>query len=100
MKYYSEKTKDFYENEADCTAAEEKYDKQLVAIETKKKELAEARGARAKEVEDAYKRVCEANKEYRELLNRFIKDYGSYHATYKDGDIPPFSLFDFLLNIF
>lgn len=99
MKYYSEKTKKFYEDEAACKEAEESFDKQLVAIETKKKELAEARGARAKEVEDAYKKLQEANKEYRELLEKFIKDYGSYHATYKGGDWPV-SLFEFLFNMF
>ena len=34
------------------------------------------------EVEDAYHAAVEANKAYREVLDKFVKDYGSFHMTY------------------
>ena len=57
------------------------------------KALADARAARAKEVEDLYKNAVEAKKLYDEALRAFLKDYGSFHATFKNVD-PFFSLLD------
>ena len=93
MKIYSEKTKEFYDTTDACLSAEEEYDKKMTALEEEKKAKAAARADRAKEVEEALKKVQEATKEYKRLLSEFIKDYGSYHATYK-GDVEPVSLFD------
>ena len=85
MKYYSEKTKKLYESEKELKEAE----KGLLELEVKEKEKREQRSARAKEVEEAYKN-------YQKLLKDFIKDYGSYHMSLKDGD----SVFDYFFNHF
>jgi hypothetical protein len=85
MKIYSEKTNQEYQTVDECLAAEKEFDEAVAAEEAKKKELAETRKSRAAEVEDAYKAVLEANKVYREKLNAFIKDYGSFHTTIKDS---------------
>ena len=61
-----------------------------------KKELSDARKVRAKEVEDAYKACLDANKHYRDKLNKFIDDYGSFHMTFDTEIDSPFSFFDFL----
>ena len=66
------------------------------AKEAKKKELSDARKNRAKEVEDAYKARLEADKVYREKLNKFINDYGSFHMTFDTEVEDSFNLFDLL----
>ena len=43
------------------------------------------RTARAKEVDAAFKAAIEARKHANELLDKFIKDYGSFHATFAEG---------------
>lgn len=58
--------------------------------------LAEERKQRAKEVEDAYSHVLDVRKKakdmideamtsYEDLLDKFVKDYGSYHMTYSNN---------------
>ena len=54
--------------------------------EAKAKKKAE-RASRAKEVDEAIKAAEKANQKARTLLNAFLKDYGSYHETYRDGDM-------------
>ncbi len=82
MKYVSEITKKAYNTEKECLEAEKIFqEKQEKALVEKKKKDAE-RSARAKEVEDAYKEAVEANKAYREKLNTFVRDYGSFPMTY------------------
>ena len=75
--YYSDVTKKYYNNEKDLIAAENEVIKAQKAAEEK----ANARKARAQEVENAYKSAVEAQKKYLDLRNKFIKDYGSYHTT-------------------
>lgn len=83
MKYYSDKTKKLYESVERLNEAEGAYD-ELHAAELKK---AEERKIRAEEVKEARLAAIEAHKKYNELLNKFVKDYGSYHETYKDSDL-------------
>ena len=82
MKYVSELTKKAYNSEEECLNAEEEFrrmqEERQAAQERKNAERAE----RAKEVEEAYKTAVEANKNYRDKLNEFVKDYGSFHMTY------------------
>lgn len=99
MKAYSEKTRKFYNTVEECEKAEKEYDDQRALVEAKRKELADARSTRAKEVEDAFKAVIEADKKYHELLKKFMKDYGNFHATYQDDNIPV-SLFDLFFGLF
>jgi hypothetical protein len=105
MKIYSEKTNKEYATVEDCLAAEKEYDdaiaekkakeeKALAEAKAKREELAAARKERATEVEDAYKAVLEAQKVYRQKLDAFVKDYGSFHMTVKTGDGNPFDLFN------
>ncbi len=92
MKFYSEKTEKLYDSEEELKQAES----QLEEAQKKEEEKKQARAARAKEVEDAFKAASEAQKKANDLLVAFTKDYGSFHMTYKDES--PFgfrSFFDF-----
>ena len=93
MKFYSEKLNKVYDTEQACVEAESAHDKAIAEAEAKKKALVEERATRAKEVEDLYKAAVEAKKAYDEKLRAFLKDYGSFHATFKNVD-PFFSLLD------
>lgn len=93
MKFYSEKLDKLFDTQELCAEAEEAHEKALAEAENKKLKLAEERANRAKEVEDLYKAAVEAKKAYDEKLREFLKDYGSFHATFKNVD-PFFSLFD------
>lgn len=93
MKYFSEKLNKLFDSADACAEAETTHDKEVAEKEAKQKALADARAARAKEVEDLYKDAVEAKKLYNEALRAFIKDYGSFHATFKNVD-PFFSLLD------
>ena len=95
MKFYSELTKKVYDTHEAVEAAEQ----EIKEREAAKQKLAEKRADRAKEVEDAYKAIITAQKHYQELVNQFIKDYGSFHMTYKDEDVPSlFDLFDIIFK--
>lgn len=100
MKYYSENTRKFYDSEQECAQAEIEYSKKLAAEKAKKEELSNARKARANEVEEAYKAILEAQKVYREKLNAFMKDYGSFHMTLRTGEDNPFNLFESFFDRF
>lgn len=93
MKFYSEKLDKLFDTQELCAQAEEAHEKAIAEEEAKKKALTEERATRAKEVEDLYKAAIEAKKAYDEKLREFLKDYGSFHATFKNVD-PFFTLFD------
>lgn len=99
MKYYSETLNKVFENEKDCLNAEKEYKAKVEAEEKRKKELADSRKTRAKEVEDAYKAVIDAQKHYNELKNKFVDDFGSFHMTFSTTD-DFHSLFSDLFRIF
>ena len=96
MKYFSEKTKKFYDDVKACEDAEAAFDAEQARIAEEKKKLAEARKERAKEIEDAYKEMQalikaarEGEKRYIELRNKFVKDYGSFHMTVSNTESVP-----------
>lgn len=93
MKYYSEKTKKLYETEDILHDEEAKYDLE----HEKERALKAQRAERAKEIEEAYEKAANAKREADELVNKFIRDFGSYHYTRKDI-VPVHSLFDMLFN--
>ena len=100
MKYFSELLNRVYNSEAECIEAEEKHKKALAeekrqkaVAEAKKEALANERAERAKKIEELYKAAATAEREYKTALNDFIKDYGSFHATFKTTD-PFFSILD------
>ena len=99
MKILSEKTKKFYDTVEACVEAEAAWDAEQAKIEAEKKALAEARKDRAKEVEDAYRKAREAEKDFIRLRNAFVKDYGSFHMTIREQDAPP-SFIDDIVNLF
>lgn len=111
MKIISEKTGLEYATVDECVAAEEAYEKELAEkkaaeekalAEAKAKEeaLAATRKERAKEVEDAFKAILEAQKHYNEVKDNFLKDYGSFHMTVKTGDGNPFDFFNSFFDRF
>ena len=86
MKIYSEKTCKNYKTVDECLEAEKKFDEAKAKKDKEKAELVEKRKVRAKEVEDAYSSVRDAEKHYVELRNQFVKDFGSYHMTFSSCD--------------
>ncbi len=111
MKILSEKTNKYYSTVDECIAAEKEYDekiaKEKAEKEAKEKALAVRKEAalterkeRANEVEEAYKAVLKAQKAYREKLNTFVKDYGSFHMTLRTGDLNPFDAFESFFDNF
>ena len=99
MKYYSETLNKVFENEKDCLDAEKEYEAKVEEEEKRKKELADSRKVRAKEVEDAYKAIIDAQKHYNNLKNKFVEDFGSFHMTFSTTD-DFHSLFSDLFRIF
>lgn len=97
MKFYSEQLSKLFDTQAELETAEEKANAAKRAEEEKKAKLKANRETRAKEVEDAFKTAAEAQKKANELLNAFLKDYGSYHTTLKDA---PVSIWDAFFNLF
>ena len=100
MKIISEKTGKEYNSVELCLADEKAYDETIEAKEKEKERLAQLRKERAAEVEDAYKAILDAQKVYREKLNKFIDDYGSFHMTVRTGEGNPFNFFDRLFDWF
>lgn len=99
MKIFSEKTNKYYNTVDECLKAEKAFDDAIAKEEEKKKKLSETRKVRAKEVEDAYKARLEADKVYKDKLNKFINDYGSFHMTINtEVEDNPFSLLDIFDN--
>lgn len=111
MKIISEKTGKEYATVEECVKAEEEFDKvvaekkaaeekALAEVKAKKEALAATRKERAKEVEDAFKAILEAQKHYNEVKNKFLEDYGSFHMTVKTGDGNPFDFFNSFFDRF
>ena len=101
MKYYSELTRKFYENEKDCIEAEEKLRKDLEAVEEEQRKASEIRRQRAAEVEQVRDEFLAARKKYNDTLAKFCEDYGAYHCSIKNAS--PSSIndyFDSILNLF
>ena len=106
MKYWSEKLNKVFDTVEACEQAElrvkeaENREKILKEREAaRKKELADKRKERAAEVEEARKAMIAAQKNYKEILEAFIRDYHSYHFTETDTENVPL-LFDIFNPIF
>lgn len=94
MKYYSDVTKKLYDTAEELNKAETAVVKaeqeRKAALEKKQAEqakLKEQRAARAQEVTEAIRVRDEAQKKVNELVNNFVKDYGSYHYTWSSDFI-------------
>lgn len=108
MKIVSEITGKNYSTVEECLKAEADFVAKQKQIEQERVKKEEARGQRAKEVEEAYKAainvrqncqkmISEADKKYQDLLNAFLKDYKQFHFTLQsEGPMSiPAMLFDF-----
>lgn len=82
----------------EALAAEKEHDEAVAKEKARKENLAKERKDRAAEVEAAYNAILEAQKAYREKLDAFVKDYGSFHMTVKTGEGNPFDLFEPLFS--
>lgn len=113
MKYFSEVTRQYYDTEKACLAAEfkvkEEQNRQKILKEKaereakeKQEKLAEERKARAQEVENARKAYSAARAKYSELLEAFVKDYHTYHLSLNGDDAKQMAptLFDRMLDSF
>ena len=95
MKFYSDITNKVYDTEKELLEAEEQ-----VAINNKKDEEAKKiRAERAKEIENAFTELHNAQDKVDKLIEDFVKDYGSYHTSLRSENLPLHtSLLDMLLN--
>lgn len=100
MKILSEKTNKSYATVQECLAAEKEYDEKVAKEKEKQEKLSAARKERANEIEQAYKASVDAYKHYQDLLDAFVKDYGSFHMTVHTGNLNPFNSFSHLFNSF
>ena len=94
MRIFSEKTGKEYKTVPECLAAEKEFDEAAAKKAAKEEQLAKERKDRAAEVENAYKAALEAQKNYRNKLNDFLKDYKSFHLTVKDVPDAPMNFFE------
>ena len=92
IQYYSDMLNQYFDTEAAAIEAEKAEAEKRALIEkakaekeAKAKKAAEERKARAKEIEVAHKTMIEAEKTYNELVDAFVKDFGSYHMTYSSS---------------
>lgn len=99
MKYYVESLDKFYDTAAEAQKAEEIHQKKLAEEKAKKEELANARKARADEVEKLFAEAKTAQKKANDALTAFCKDYGAFHKTYKEGERIP-SVWDWFFDWF
>ena len=94
MKYYSEELKKLFDDEKSLKEAEIAAAKEAKEAKEKKEALIAARKDRAAEIEDLIKHRAKLDKEIKEKLSDFTKDYGSFHYSYKGGGFPFDSFFD------
>lgn len=80
VKIYSDVTKKFYEDEASALAAEKELTKARDEKAARRKQMAQ-------EVEEKREAYIQARNEYRATLNKFCKEYGSYHYTLNNKDL-------------
>ena len=83
VKIYSDVTKKFYDNEAAALKAEEE-------VKKAQDEKVACRKKMADTVDVKRKAYDKARKEYREALDNFCKNYGSYHYTLAEKDLEDF----------
>lgn len=89
MKFYSEKLSRLYDSEEELHKAEKEAEDQesaKAALSKQKKERAEAIRKAFQKSQDvrsqAIQDIKKADSEYRQLVQAFIRDYGSYHMSY------------------
>lgn len=102
MKFICEENGEVYDSFEACKEAEENIKKARAEEAARKQKKEKIRAIRAKEVEAAQKEASKAIKNYRNLLNDFCKDYGSFHMTLdrENEDFPIKDLIGTFRNFF
>ena len=90
-RYYSDVTNKLYDSMEDLEKAEKKIIAEQEEKKVKEQKRADERKARAQEIEELRKAFVDARKAYTEALDKFCKDYGTFHTSVSSND-----LFDFL----
>lgn len=93
MKYYSEVLKKLFDTADEAEKAEKEEKARVKQKKEKEEKLQLEKKTRAAEIEKVYKEIQTAKKNYNELIQAFIKDYGSYHFTFSNSE-------DFLTDFF
>lgn len=97
MKYYSEKLSRLFDSAEECQKAEfeakeqenrERIKRERIEREEKEKKekLATERKAKAAEVKAAREAMIEAQSKYREALEAFCENFGTYHESVTGDD--------------
>ena len=101
MKFYSTKTYKLYDDIKELQDAEKRFDeeekKKRAALEEKKRkkeELKNKHSERIKEIETLLIKKQEIDKEIKEKINSFVKDYGYYQFSVENHN-NDFLTFDF-----
>lgn len=94
MKFYSEKLDKLFDDEKALVKAEDEHEAHVAAEKAHAEQLAATRKDRAKAIEESYKKVVEARKEYKKLVDEFTRDYGSFHMSVKSDNLSDMDLFD------
>lgn len=87
MKYYSDITRKFYEEAAECEKAEAAFKAEQKRKEEEALQKSNARKEAAKKVEEAYNKLIAAKKEYQSVLSDFCKEHGTYHTSLTKEDV-------------
>lgn len=102
MKFYSEKLNKLFETQKELEDAEQQEKIKAYKEKQAKAKAAAERKTRAAEVEAAREAMITAQSKYREVLEAFCRDYGTYHISLTGDDakksIP--SLFDIFNPLF
>lgn len=95
MKYYSEKLNALYDSQIELEEAELAAEKVQKEKEERENKLRTERKARADEIKAALEQIETALKGYYDLVQKFVRDYGSFHLTVDEK-----SYFPSLFNMF
>lgn len=107
MKFYSEKTRKFYDEVKALEQEEKDFDKKLKELEDQKKakeqkqeKLNAERQERAKQVEEAFETAKLAKIKANDLLNSFIEDYGKFNYSFRETSLAPINWLDETISLF
>lgn len=88
MKYYSDILNLLFEKEEDLKLAEKKYlDAEKAKKEAQEKKIKE-KNLKRRKVEQALEAAKTANENAQNLLDEYIKDYGSFASIFKSNNDP------------
>ena len=95
MKFYSEKTKQLYDDTKGLMIAEAEYEKK----QREKDKMKEKRTERAKEIAKAIEEEKEARCKTQKLIADFVKDYGSFHYSTTNKDLNPVGILQMIFEM-